>query len=296
MQTVHDLILELAEQIRGMLTDLILNHSSLKRWNYPGSGILSVTGNYSWNPLTTEGHRLQSKVLEEYRHLASLIETLLNGQPSEAQKALEQGREAVLAAITQEDSTWAKTPQEALATALEALQAQVSLLDNLYDGNSGDAVFVPDTNALIYNPNLEDWEFPHAGKVLVVLTPTVLSELDQHKVNHRNEDVRKKAAGLINRIKGYRARGRLTDGVVLRSNKSNLLAMATEPDFNTSLPWLDANNADDRYLASFIEVMRKFPRSAVALVTRDINLQNKAEFARLPFVEPPEPVPHISNP
>ena len=34
--------------------------------------------------------------------------------------------------------------------------------------------------------------------------------------------------------------------------------------------------------------MRKFPGRAVALVTRDINLQNKADFATVPFMEPPE--------
>ena len=49
--------------------------------------------------------------------------------------------------------------------------------------------------------------------------------------------------------------------------------------------WLDPSNADDRLMATFIEVMRRNPRSAVVLVTRDLNLQNKMEFARLPFIE-----------
>ena len=46
---------------------------------------------------------------------------------------------------------------------------------------------------------------------------------------------------------------------------------------------------DDRLLATVVEVMRLHPHSPVTLVTRDINLQNKAEFACIPFVEPPEP-------
>jgi hypothetical protein len=53
---------------------------------------------------------------------------------------------------------------------------------------------------------------------------------------------------------------------------------------------VDASNADDRILASVLEVMRRFPRRPVALVTRDLELQHKAEFARIPYVEPPEPV------
>jgi predicted ribonuclease YlaK len=56
-----------------------------------------------------------------------------------------------------------------------------------------------------------------------------------------------------------------------------------------SLPWLDAANRDDRFLASAIEIMRQHPRSAVTIVTRDINLQSKAELASIPFVEPPDP-------
>jgi hypothetical protein len=43
-------------------------------------------------------------------------------------------------------------------------------------------------------------------------------------------------------------------------------------------------------LAGVIEVMRIRPRSPVLLVTRDINLQNKAEFADVPFIEPPDPI------
>ena len=34
--------------------------------------------------------------------------------------------------------------------------------------------------------------------------------------------------------------------------------------------------------------MRLYPHSAVFLVTRDINLQNKAELAKVCFIEPPE--------
>jgi predicted ribonuclease YlaK len=57
-----------------------------------------------------------------------------------------------------------------------------------------------------------------------------------------------------------------------------------------SLPWLDPKNKDDQLLATVIEVMRMRPRSRVWLITGDINLQNKAEFANVPFMEPPDPV------
>jgi hypothetical protein len=53
-----------------------------------------------------------------------------------------------------------------------------------------------------------------------------------------------------------------------------------------SLPWLDPASLGDRLLASVIEVMRLDPHASVIVVTRDINLQNKLEFARVPFVNP----------
>ena len=119
--------------------------------------------------------------------------------------------------------------------------------------------------------------------------PAVLSELDELKINHRNEAVREKTKSLINKFKEYRRRGRLSDGVVLVNDVSTIMSLAIEPDFNNTLPWLSPDNNDDRLLCAIVEVMRSHPRSLVIIITADINLQNKAEFARLPFVEPPEP-------
>jgi predicted ribonuclease YlaK len=82
--------------------------------------------------------------------------------------------------------------------------------------------------------------------------------------------------------------GRLADGVVIRKGLSEVFTLATEPRMEESLPWLDAHNKDDQILATVIEVMRIWPRSNVQLVTRDINLQNKADYANVPFVEPPD--------
>lgn len=189
----------------------------------------------------------------------------------------------------EQKETWCKTTQEALARASEALQTQVNLLRDLYDPTSGNVFYVPDTNALLYNPSLEEWEFDGVTSFTLVLTPTILSELDALKINHRNETVRQKAKTIINQIKEFRRRGSLTEGVTLKG-KSTLLAIATEPDMENSLPWLDSSNNDDCFLAAVIDIMRLYPRSVVLVVTRDINLQNKAEFARVPFVEPPEPV------
>ncbi|MHB8276467.1 MAG: PIN domain-containing protein [Candidatus Humimicrobiaceae bacterium] len=166
--------------------------------------------------------------------------------------------------------------------------SQIKLLGNIYDQSSGRAIYVPDTNALLANPRIEQWRFAGVSEFEIILTPTVLSELDKLKINHRVEVVREKAEGLIRQIKGYRARGKLNDGVPLTSGISTLKSIAVEPNFNQTLSWLDPSNDDDRILASFIEVMKIYPNSPVIIITNDINMQNKAEFAGIPFIEPPD--------
>jgi predicted ribonuclease YlaK len=122
----------------------------------------------------------------------------------------------------------------------------------------------------------------------IVLGPSVLMELDQQKINHRREEIRDRALALINRIKGYRGRGALTAGVPL-TKPNTIRWFAQEPRMEDSLPWLDRDVADDRFIATTIEIVRQHPRSPVTIVTSDINLQSKAELASLPFVEPPHP-------
>jgi len=43
-------------------------------------------------------------------------------------------------------------------------------------------VFVPDTNAMLFNPNLDQWVFDGHESLLLVLVPAVLAELDKLKI------------------------------------------------------------------------------------------------------------------
>lgn len=62
---------------------------------------------------------------------------------------------------------------------------------------------------------------------------------------------------------------------------------AAKPDFGSTLPWIDSSIEDDRLIAACIGIAREHVHSPVALVTRDINMRNKAVLAGIPFVEPP---------
>lgn len=289
MKTVSELVTERGADLLSLLEKLLREHSSVYQWNRPDSSIFSTSGDYAFQDVGQQGKQLQSQLLEEYMEFADLVRVLLRAQPEKARKSHDKHRKRVLAAITQEGHTWHKSIEEVWASANEALQAQIESITHLYSGVHQGLVVVPDTNALVWHPSLDQWTFGEAGTFEICLVPVVLGELDSLKVNHRNPDVRAKAEGLVRRIKGYRDRGSLRDGVPLKKDVSRISSIAVEPDFSASLPWLDPSNADDRLVATFIEVMRRRPRSPVVLVTRDLNLQNKMEFARLPFTEPPSP-------
>ncbi|MEM7760599.1 MAG: PIN domain-containing protein [Cyanobacteria bacterium P01_A01_bin.40] len=167
---------------------------------------------------------------------------------------------------------------EIFSEAYSALDSQIELLEEALREKKHRYVFVPDTNALINNPTLENWYFDNIDEFWILLLPTVLSELDDLKINHRNEAVREKCNSLIRKLKEYRRRGRLNEGVPIIKNRIYVKSKATEPDFNNSLSWLDPENKDDRIIARFLEVIREQINTSVILVTSDINLQSKLEF------------------
>lgn len=291
--TVLKNLTEEAKRIRSLLEEL-LTYSSIERWNYNDGGVLFIGGDYSWEPLNEQGRQIQAKVLEEYRRFYSILKTLLREQPRDTLDKLEESNKAIIQNIEQTEVTYSPTAQVGFEKIFQALDLQIELANRLY-GISDDVVFVPDTNALLFNAELTTWRFDGISKFKIVFTPPILSELDALKVNHRAESVREKSEKVIKLIKECRRRAvainlKLSDGVPLVKGVSEIIAVATEPDLSKSLSWLDAQNNDDRLLANVIEVMRLYPRSSVILVTRDINLQNKAEFANLPFIEPPDPV------
>lgn len=288
-QSVSNQLEEMAANISSLLEELYSKHTKIYMWNEPGSGVISGGGDYGFRKLYDSGRQVQSRLLDEYTLFNALVSVLLKGQPKDTIHDLKENHRVLMERI-ELDHTWEKTEQAALEKGKRALQGQVSLLKRLYDLSEGITIIVPDTNALLSNTNIERWVFNEFKSYMLLLLPVVLSELDELKVNHRNEAVREKAKSLINKFKEYRRRGRLNDGVSLVKDRSTIKSIAIEPDFNNTLPWLNGDNNDDRFLCAVIEVMRFYPRSIVLIVTADINLQNKAEFARLPFIEPPEEI------
>jgi predicted ribonuclease YlaK len=152
----------------------------------------------------------------------------------------------------------------------------------------GPRVVVPDTNVILRNQDLPSWAAALGVTAFtVLLVPAVLSELDTHKLNHRNENVRKKADTFSNRIRGWRNQGSLSAGVKVQGSVF-VRVVAREPDFENTLSWLDPHVMDDRIIASVLEWQRNNPMTSVQLLTADSLLLAKADAAGVPIGELPD--------
>lgn len=273
-----------ASEIEQLLPSLATGH--LRDINDDSSGVVFITGTpYHWSALPAEAHAFQTRALAEYRRFSDTLSVLIREIPDDRLAKFRDDTAHVIRFISRDAASY-EAPKRVLEEAVEALRRQVELMDGLYSA-SANTMLVPDTNALYWNTALDTWRLPWpSSPFLVVLLPSVLKEIDLHKTDERRSSRREKAERFSRQVGEYRRRGPLLQGVSLAAGISTVMAIPVEPKMSDSLPWLDPTNVDDRLLASVIEVMRLNPHASVIVVTRDVNFQNKLEFARVPFVSP----------
>lgn len=285
-----------AEQLAADSSDLLTGVTELLGPDVPlrdindddHSGIIIMGASYAYPELTLEQRRRRSRLLEQHRGFFAMARSLLRGQTQEVLKTLEENEKTVCEVIEQEYLTWHSSIGEALLAVEKALCETDEAVANLDDPAESSILLVPDTNALIASPALQSWRFEGIPRFEILLVPTLLVELDQLKMDHRNQEVRDKAQAVIRQVKEFRRRGSLNEGVSVVKGTMTLRSFAKEPNVTEALPWLVPGVPDDCILASTVEAMRAHPRSTVLLVSGDINLQNKAAFAGVAFLEPPE--------
>ena len=248
-----------------------------------GSGSLC-----KWGDLEGVGLQEQARLLQKCDAFFSVLKTLLSGQAASCRKEVETAQAEFRELIAREKPCSYESIDSAVKAAKKAMQSALSGLSRLYDGKSGEVCYVPDTSALLHNTQLDAWQFDRAPVFTVILTPTVLSELDDLKARG-NDKVQPKAEKVVRQIKECASRGDLSKGVTLATGWSVLRSLATEPDMAHTQSWLDAGSKHDRFIASFLEVMRHHPCCEVVLVSRDANVRDKANFASLPVIAPPDP-------
>lgn len=280
---VEHLTIEL-DKIKQKMFELLDNSRIKFRRDDPYSNVVIIAPTQYWDEPTKTEQIIQINLKKSYAQWIEIFKLFTENLPEASKRKIEQTDKFVNNWI-EKKSDWGipNTIAEAKAKFETELEFFYDTL-NLYSNNGDkEIIIVPDTNALIQEPAPKSYKsIIGYENITIVFLPTVLSELDELKIKSSNPDFQKKVKSVIKRLKGYRQQGNLIEGVVVE--KSICLKMiASEPNFKKTLSWLDENNNDDRIIASALEIQRDNPSTAVCLVTSDINLQNKAEMARLSY-------------
>ncbi len=266
---------------------ILLDNSRIKyRRDDHYSNIVVIAPTQYWdNPTETE-QTLQIKIKKNYGQWIETFKLFTENSPEALKRKIDETDKFIINWI-EKKSDW--------GIPITIAEAKVKFENNIkffYDtlslySSSGDReiIAVPDTNALIQEPDPKAYKtLIGSDKLTIVFLPTILSELDELKLKSSNPDFQNKVKSVITRLKGYRQQGNLIDGVTVEKT-IKLKMVASEPNFDRTLSWLDRDNNDDRIIASALEIQKDYPSSAVCLVTSDINLQNKTEMARLSYID-----------
>lgn len=267
----------------------LLDASTIKEHvDNPRSTLIGFTPPYYWGNTDEKQKRLQIKLLKIYSTWFEHFCLLFRDATKEIEHEIKNTNEFIESWIEKKGS-WdvPSTIQEAKSMFQEKIEKYYELMALLDTSKENKLMLIPDTNALIIAPDVVQYsEVVGEVKYTIIIFPTVTQELDNLKISHRDIQFRNKVDSVIRRLKGLRQQGNLLKGVTV--NKTITVRMnAKEPNFNNTLNWLDPKNNDDRIIASSLELQWAYPSNKIVLVTADVNLQNKAEFAKLPYVEPP---------
>ena len=287
-ETCVGLLRKRLESIEAKMMEL-LEISTIKVFeNDPYSSVVFIAPRHYWGEADEKQQRLQMELKGLYGAWFEQAQLLLSDATEKQTREVKETDSFVRKWIEKE-SSWDLSPQmeENKQRFKKEVEVFRRVLDMLDDPTKARVVLVPDTNALIQCAEPPEYApIAMSPTFDIVLLPTVLGELDDLKNKHRDEAFREKVEGVIRRIKGWRTQGDLLAGVTVGKTVT-VRTIAREPDFQRTLLWLDRTNRDDRIIASVLELQRAMPSAAVVLVTRDINLQNKAHAASLPHAEAP---------
>jgi hypothetical protein len=253
-----------------------------------GFAILSIVPDSSWDTLNDEGRRRQRKVLDRWNRWLEKTRLLFTEDAGKCRQDLEEAAKNITKWLdrSEPDFSIPKSLTDAPLMFRKHIRPLFDLLAPFM--SDGPLVVVPDTNVILRNQELSSWaEVLDTNEFVVLLVPGVLSELDEHKVNHRVPEVRDKARTFSNRIKGWRNQGSLSDGVRVQG-KVYVRVSAREPNFQRTLSWLDPQVTDDRIIASVLEWQRSNPTNAVQLLSGDSIMLAKADEAGVPTGDVPD--------
>lgn len=256
-------------------------------------GVITMIADSQWGELDDAQRRGQRRLLDLWEPWVEQVRLLFASDTKQAQRTVEDAIKAISEWIhrsSHQDWTLPSTTTAAKGVFRQKAAPLRAALKAL-GSPSGAVVAVPDTNVLIRSPDVTTYSAVLGTTAYsVLLVPGVLGELDEHKVNHRNPDVRAKAQSVSSRIKGWRNQGDVAKGVRVQGDVWARVE-GKEPDFSKTLSWLQADVVDDRIVATILEVQRRRPGDRIVLLTGDTLMLAKADAASIPTADTPDPDP-----
>ncbi|MDQ6807074.1 MAG: hypothetical protein M3065_19420 [Actinomycetota bacterium] len=228
----------LADEIASALSD-VLDHSEIYEAirNTPDSPAFIFGNPFAWRPVSREHQPLIGKarrLLETWEALTSVAVR------SVAPSRLEAFRDhAEILREVVDQCAGDRVPSDSVVGVrnmlAQALQQQREMLADLPSAHgAAELLIVPDTNALVFQPALEEWR-PTDGKWTVVLVPQVIRELDELKL--RDKPVSEAANSFIRRLDEYGRRGDTFEGISVRPGV-RLREVPIEADMTQAPAWL----------------------------------------------------------
>jgi rRNA maturation endonuclease Nob1 len=286
MKTFVDQLRIELDNIKQTMFELLDKSRINIRRDDPYSSVVFIAPKYYFDEPTDIEQTIQIKLKKAYGQWIETFRLFIENSPEASKRKIDQIDKFVTNWI-EKKSDWGIP--NTIAEAKIKFDSEIKFFYdtlNIYS-NAGDKkiIIVPDTNAIIQKPDPKSYKkLTSKENLTIIFLPTVLSELDELKIKSSNPDFQKKVKSVITRLKGYRQQGNIIEGVKVEKTIT-LKMVASEPNFNRTLSWLDSENNDDRIIASALELQRDNPSSSVCLVTSDINLQNKIEMARLSYID-----------
>jgi len=262
------------------LLNNLMEYSDIIRWNY-SKIIMSGAGDYEWAELNDNGRKIQDQLLNDYKHFINLFRFLSTDLLNTQQNVLDTSVQKVFNSIEQNGFLFKMNKEAEFNNAMKAIDLQLHLIATSYEITDEYCLLIPDSNALVANPEIEKWKFEGIDKFKIVLLPILASELDNVTTN--NEQMQNK---IKNKILEYAKLGNIFEGVKI--NEQNIIKFAGSMQRTEKpLTWLDMNNTSDQVIASYFEIVRENPHTQVILITDNPILQAKALLAHVAHIEPP---------
>lgn len=149
------------------------------------------------------------------------------------------------------------------------------LIKQIYSLEVGE-VIIPDTSYLLNNPNFRTWTPKSKGPLNIIITTTVLGELDQHKEFHKGKSINETAKKIVKELLNLLKKNPGKNIKTIIRDKVYIVLDHIEPNSKKIFKELDFTIPDDRFIASALNIIRRYSKSDCYIATNDINQTNKA--------------------